>query len=77
MKFSFDEAEIINGYLEQQPETPNKEAFINIVKDTIIHTEDPELVEICNNIIAKVRDFDEERYNKFITELPVENLTNY
>ena len=76
MKFSFDEVEIMNSYLEQQP-VQDKEDFINILRNTIEHTDDVELIEICNNIIIKLRDLDEEKYTKLILELPIDTISVY
>lgn len=77
MRFSFDEAETVNNFLERESVTPNKEAFIQIFSIAKAHAEDQDLTNTFSNIIEKVKELDEERYNKLVTELPVENLSNY
>lgn len=77
MIFSFDESEIMNNYLDQEVEPLSKENFIQKLNYTKGHTEDPELIEICSNIILKINGLNEERYNKLILNLPVDTISLY
>lgn len=77
MRFSFDESEIMNNYLEQQSTTPTKEDFIKDLRITIVNTEDMDLVEICNDIVMKLLELTKENYIKLVSELPIETMSNY
>jgi hypothetical protein len=77
MRFTFEESELINSFLDESTLTPSQDSFIKNFAYTKEHTEDPELIELYSSIISKVKTMTEEKYNKFISELPIETLTNY
>lgn len=77
MKFSFDESEIMNHYLDQEEEKPTKEVFIQKLDDVKTNTEDSELIEVCSSIIVKLKNLDKEKYNNLISELPVDTISVY
>lgn len=76
MQFTFDEAEIMNFYLEEEIK-PTRKDFIQKLSNIKEHSEDLELVEVCNSIIIKVGNFNDEKYNSLIADLPVDIITVY
>lgn len=77
MKFTFDEAEIMNFYLEEEKIKRTRKDFIQKLDDVKEDSEDPELIEVCNSIIIKVGNFNDEKYTNLIANLPVDIITVY
>ncbi|MBU3173361.1 hypothetical protein [Clostridium estertheticum] len=78
MNFSFEESELVNVIIEELQEMPvTKEKLLETITTLKNHTEGAELVGDYKNIIEKITSLNDEKYNLFISNLPVENLTNY
>lgn len=79
MRFSFDECEIINNLIEETKEISilSQGEMIKKVNSIKKNTEDPELIDICKSTISKITIMSEEKFNYFISNLPVETLSNY
>ncbi|NFL43109.1 hypothetical protein FDB61_15590 [Clostridium botulinum] len=75
MKFSFDETEILNFYLEN--ENIHKDILIKKLNDIKSNSDDINLIDLCNSINKKIFNMDEKQYNNLITELPVDIITIY
>lgn len=76
MKFSFDESEVLNYYIEQE-NIKEKKLLIRAMDDTLNNSEDKELIEICKSIKKKINDINENQYNNLVTNLPVDTISIY
>lgn len=76
MKFSFDECEVLNSLVDEIGIVSQEEMIQSIdnIKD---NTEDPELINICTNSKSKILTMNKETFNSFISNTPIETLSNY
>ena len=76
MKFSFEEAELINYYLEDENNISKLE-FIEKITDIKNKSEDKALIELLINIISKLKILLDDQYNNMISNLPVDIISIY
>lgn len=76
MKFSFEEAELINYYLEDENNISKLE-FIEKINDIKNKSEDKALIELLINIISKLKILLDDQYNNMISNLPVDIISIY
>lgn len=76
MKFSFEEAELINYYLEDESNI-SKVDFIEKINNIKNKSEDKALIELLINIISKLRILVDDQYNNMISNLPVDIISVY
>lgn len=76
MRFTFDEAELINNFFEAAEQTP-KTVVINELEDAKSNTDDPELINISNSTIQKIKDLDDITFSKVFNDFPLNDFTDY
>ena len=77
MRFSFEEAELINSFFEDIKEVHAQRKVIDELEQAKANTMDPELIEIANSTIQKIKALDEESFNKIFTDFPIDTYTIY
>lgn len=76
MRFSYEEAELINNMLDEDAVSkPNKNVLINLI-DNII-SEDTETIELKKSTIAKLNSLNESTYKNMTLNLPVTTYELY
>lgn len=76
MKFSFEEAELINYYLEDENNISKLE-LIEKINDIKNKSEDKALIELLINITSKLKILLDDQYNYMISNLPVDIISIY
>jgi DNA-binding phage protein len=76
MKFTFEEAELINNFFDER-ENLTKEQVITELQEAEIHTEDPQLIEIAVHTIHKIKELDDPTFEKIFSDLPIDTNSNY
>ncbi|WP_394884995.1 hypothetical protein [Clostridium butyricum] len=76
MKFSFEEAELINYYLEDENNISKLE-LIEKINDIKNKSEDKALIELLINITSKLKILLDDQYNDMISNLPVDIISIY
>ena len=77
VRFSYEEAEIINGFIEMSGKVPGVKKLIQDIEDAKENVEDPEMIVIADGTIKKLNMLNEENYNKIISSLPVDTFAIY
>lgn len=77
MKFTFEEAELINNFFEGVTPVPNKESVIIRLSNCVHEDTVPELKTIVENTITKIKTLDETTFVKVFNDLPVNSIMPY
>lgn len=77
MRFSFEESELINSFFEDIKEVPLKEMVVTELEQAKNNATEPELVEIVNSTIQKIKTLEPEAFNKVFSDLPIDTYTTY
>lgn len=75
MKFTFEEAELINNCTEE--ETLNKDGFLERLNNIRTNTTDSLLVNILDSTINKIQTIDELKFGEIIKSTPLNNFIEY
>lgn len=77
MRFSIEESELINSFFADYQITPSRETVLAEIERAKDNTQEPELVEIAESTINKIRSLDETTYNRIFSEFPINSFTTY
>ena len=75
MRFTFEESELLNSFIEQNPNIISKSDFLS--KFNLLYCDDDSLKNTKASAALKVNSFDAETYNKFINDMPIDSFSNY
>jgi hypothetical protein len=77
MRFNYEEAELLNLFIEGIVPVPTKAEIIALISDSKPENENPELTSIVSNTILKLNGIDDVTYSKIVSNLPVDTYTLY
>lgn len=73
MRFNFEECQLINNFFEEVNfNNLNKSTVIERLENARSYTEDPELINIAEDTINKLKDLDENSISKLLQSLPID-----
>lgn len=76
MRFSYEEAELINSFFENNKNISKEEA-IKKLEEAKRHTKELELIQIASNTINKIKLLDNKLLKKIISDIPIDTYTQY
>jgi hypothetical protein len=72
VKFSPEECELINNFIETNPEvTGSKESFLKYLEDAKDNSDDTSIISIAENAINKICLLDKNSFNSLIDDAPI------
>lgn len=77
MRFDYEEAELLNAFLESSKKLLPKDELISRINNSGNENTDPELIRIANSTITKLHNLDENTFNQIVADLPVDTYTIY
>lgn len=76
MRLTFDEAELLNNFFGAAERT-TKLTVLNELEVAKSNTVDPELINIANSTIQKIKGLDDNTFVKVFKEFPLNDFTDY
>lgn len=76
MKFTFEEAELINNFFEESSNV-TKEFAVSELNNAKDNTDDTALVEIAQTTIDKITALDDQGFTTLFSSLPVDPYTEF
>lgn len=76
MKFTFDEAELLNNFFDGNVEVA-KSVFIRELEDAKSNTEEKDLIDIANSTLQKIKNFDGNTFKKVFNDFPLNDFSDY
>lgn len=76
MRFSIEESELLNNLFEHPGELTKPEA-ISMLEEAKANTNTPDLVDIADSALRKIRALDVNSFSNVFNSFPVDNITVY